>query len=70
MKEFELTDDQRRKQKIEWAEDYMTHAKTGNPMREWEYFEYRQWCRLQNDYDACILDYLDDSFCRKKDDKK
>lgn len=71
MNELKLTPDQIRKQKIEWAEDYITHAKTGIDMPCWEYSDpWGDWELLNDDEDNSVLFILDHFPCRRKDDKK
>lgn len=61
-----MSENKFRQQKIQWANDYMHHAQTGNPMQEWVFKRDGQdyWENL-NTTVTCIY-VLDTYPCRRK----
>jgi len=55
------TPEQIKSQKIRWAEDFLEHAETGKPMREWEFKDINdKWYKLGE-----LFNLLNDE-CRRK----
>lgn len=61
-----VTKEQIQKQKLEWAEDFIDHVKTGHPMRKWQYgfSDAGLWTELSMSLIVCSI--LDTTECRRK----